>query len=195
MNEPNSGPAMITAGIATINPKINTRPRSACRLAIATSGPGCGGTNPCSTESPASAGIPTRSTGWLARRGPSSTIGGRRATPISKKNGGAVRAAAPPPPHRSPPGPPPAASGGAPRGAPPHRPRQRPRADPVDDAGHDPVGTAGRREQPADHRPQRDEQADAARRRAQPGGEAGDDVGGRDPGDRAEDGGAEDQRE
>src|ERR1700731_1585094 len=56
---PKSGPATITVGIATDTPSANVMPRSACRLAIATSGPGCGGTRPCIAEKPANAGIPT----------------------------------------------------------------------------------------------------------------------------------------
>src|SRR6476619_7652007 len=52
-------------------PKISVRPRSALSRPIAVSGPGCGGTNPCSTERPASAGMPTfisdRPVRWATR--------------------------------------------------------------------------------------------------------------------------------
>ena len=44
-------------------PKSRVRPRSAPRASIATSGPGCGGTRPCRTDRPASAGMPTRMIG------------------------------------------------------------------------------------------------------------------------------------
>ena len=86
---------------------------------MATSGPGCGGTNPCSTESPASAGMPTRSTGCALRRATSSTIGTSRTTPISKNSGMPISAATPPIAHGS-----------------------AARADPVDDPVHDAVGAA-----------------------------------------------------
>ncbi len=55
---PNSGPATITVGMATITPKIRVRPRSACRVSIASNGPGCGGTRPCIADRPASVGMP-----------------------------------------------------------------------------------------------------------------------------------------
>ena len=51
--------------------------------------------NPCSTESPASAGIPTASTGSLARVATSSTIGTSSTTPTSKNSGMPIRAATP----------------------------------------------------------------------------------------------------
>ncbi|GAA4602509.1 hypothetical protein GCM10023107_60600 [Actinoplanes octamycinicus] len=92
---PKSGPATITVGIAQISPNIRVSPRSACKLSIATSGPGCGGTRPCSTERPASAGMPISSSGTLVRRATSSTIGTSSTTPTSKKSGSPTSAATP----------------------------------------------------------------------------------------------------
>ena len=51
---------MITVGMATSTPSASVTPRLAWTASIATSGPGCGGTSPCITESPASAGMPIR---------------------------------------------------------------------------------------------------------------------------------------
>ena len=53
----NSGPAMITVGMAISRPSARVMPRSAFSTPMAASGPGCGGTKPCSTDSPASVGI------------------------------------------------------------------------------------------------------------------------------------------
>ena len=80
---------------AMMSPNARVRPRSACRAVIAATGPGCGGTRPCSTDSPASAGMPIRSTGVPARRETSSTTGTSRTTPISKNSGKPIRAANP----------------------------------------------------------------------------------------------------
>ncbi len=95
MKFPKTGPATITVGIAQISPNISVSPRSACRLSIATSGPGCGGTSPCRTERPASAGIPIRSNPTSVRRATSSTIGTSSTTPISKNSGSPTSAATP----------------------------------------------------------------------------------------------------
>ncbi len=56
----NSGPAMITVGIATTRPSASVTPRLAPTASIATSGPGCGGISPCITDRPARAGMPIR---------------------------------------------------------------------------------------------------------------------------------------
>ena len=64
-------------GWRTIRPNSSVRPRSACRASMATSGPGCGGTSPCSTDRPASAGMPTRSTGSVGARGRRAARSGR----------------------------------------------------------------------------------------------------------------------
>jgi hypothetical protein len=101
MKLPKTGPARITAGMAKMSPNSSVRPRFAFRLAIAASGPGCGGMNPCRTDRPASAGIPTRSTGCRLRRATSSTIGISRTTPISKNSGMPISAATPPMAHGS----------------------------------------------------------------------------------------------
>ncbi len=82
-----SGPATIRVGTAISRPRASVTPRSACSASTATSGPGCGGTRPCSTERPASAGMPTRISGRLPRRATSSTIGISRTTPTSKNSG------------------------------------------------------------------------------------------------------------
>lgn len=56
----NSGPAMITVGIATTTPSARVTPRFAWSASTATRGPGCGGISPCITDRPASAGMPIR---------------------------------------------------------------------------------------------------------------------------------------
>ena len=53
----NSGPAMMTVGMATSTPRARVRPRLAPSAEIATRGPGCGGTNPCIADSPARVGM------------------------------------------------------------------------------------------------------------------------------------------
>lgn len=58
----NSGPAMITVGMATRTPRASVTPRLAPTASIATSGPGCGGIRPCMTDRPARAGMPMRIT-------------------------------------------------------------------------------------------------------------------------------------
>ncbi len=62
-------------------------PRSAFSALTAMSGPGCGGTRPCMTDRPASAGIPTRMIDWLDRRAISTITGINRTTPTSKNSG------------------------------------------------------------------------------------------------------------
>ncbi len=84
---PNSGPEMMTVGMATIRPSPSVTPRFALSAPIAVSGPGCGGTNACSVESPARAGIPRSTTGALARLAAKSTTGIRMTTPTSKNIG------------------------------------------------------------------------------------------------------------
>ena len=49
---PNSGPETMTVGMATSRPSISVVPRSALRVSMAISGPGCGGTSPCIAERP-----------------------------------------------------------------------------------------------------------------------------------------------
>ena len=49
----NSGPAMMTAGMATSRPSARVMPTFGLEDAIAASGPGWGGRKPCSTDSPA----------------------------------------------------------------------------------------------------------------------------------------------
>ncbi len=83
----NSGPATISVGTAISRPSARVTPRSALSASTATSGPGCGGTRPCSTERPASAGMPIRISGTLPRRATSSTIGTSSTTPTSKNSG------------------------------------------------------------------------------------------------------------
>ena len=83
----NSGPQTITVGTATRIPKIKVSPSGAPTAWIAISGPGCGGTRPCSTESPASAGIAIR-INLLPERWATRTITGNSSTrPISKNIG------------------------------------------------------------------------------------------------------------
>ena len=89
------GPAISTVGMAHRRPNSRVSPRSAFSELIAASGPGCGGTKPCSTDSPASAGMPIASTGTLARAATRSTTGTRSTTPTSKNSGMPIRAATP----------------------------------------------------------------------------------------------------
>ena len=72
---------------------VNTLRMSALTASMAATGPGCGGTSAWSTERPASAGMPTSSTGCLARRATERTTGMRRTTPISKNIGRPMMAA------------------------------------------------------------------------------------------------------
>ena len=59
MTAPSSGPATISVGIATMQPEERGSARGPPAAAsIADRGPGCGGTSPCSTDRPASAGMP-----------------------------------------------------------------------------------------------------------------------------------------
>ena len=88
----NSGPAMITVGMAISRPRASVMPRSAFRTPIAASGPGCGGTNPCSTESPASVGIAIFISGCPDRWATSRMIGTSSTRPISKNIGSPIRA-------------------------------------------------------------------------------------------------------
>ncbi len=82
-----SGPAMITAGTAMIRPMARVMPTLACTFAIATSGPGCGGTKPCRTDRPARAGIARYIAGSLDRRIVSMMTGISSTRPISKNIG------------------------------------------------------------------------------------------------------------
>ena len=84
---PNSGPEMITVGMATIRPSARVMPRFAFSAPMAVSGPGCGGTNACRVDRPARAGMPSSTTGALARRAAKSTTGMRMTTPTSKNIG------------------------------------------------------------------------------------------------------------
>jgi hypothetical protein len=76
-----------------------------------------------------------------------------------------------------------------------HRPRQGPAGHPVDDCADDALGAAGVREQAADHRAQRDQDADAADGGTDAVGEAGDRGAGPQAGDDAQDRRAQDERE
>ena len=82
-----SGPEMMTVGTATRRPRPSVMPIFAFSASIAMSGPGCGGTSPCSADKPASAGIPTATTGSLARRATSMTTGISSTMPTSKNSG------------------------------------------------------------------------------------------------------------
>ncbi|GAA2934679.1 hypothetical protein GCM10020221_33060 [Streptomyces thioluteus] len=62
-------------------------PRLAPIASIAASGPGCGGTRPCITDRPASAGIPIRISECPPRLATSSTTGISSTIPTSKKSG------------------------------------------------------------------------------------------------------------
>ena len=67
-NGANNGPETTTVGIATRTPRARVVPRSAPRVSMAISGPGCGGTSPCIAESPARAGMPIAISESCARR-------------------------------------------------------------------------------------------------------------------------------
>ncbi len=90
---PKSGPAIASVGIATSTPNASVTPMSACSAPTAASGPGCGGTSPCMTDRPASAGMPSRISDWPLRLATSSTTGTTITTPISKKSGSPTRPA------------------------------------------------------------------------------------------------------
>src|ERR1019366_3965474 len=87
-----NGPAKATVGMATSTPRPRVMPRLAFSAATATSGPGWGGTNPCMTDSPASAGMPTRMMGSWARRETSTMTGMSSTRPISKNIGRPISA-------------------------------------------------------------------------------------------------------
>ncbi len=77
----------MTVGTATRRPRARVVPSSALTALIAISGPGCGGTSPCRTERPASAGIAMRMS-FIPDRCVTSTITGSNSTsPISKNMG------------------------------------------------------------------------------------------------------------
>jgi hypothetical protein len=86
---------MITVGIATRMPSASVTPMSAPIASMATSGPGCGGTRPWSTDRPATAGMPMAISDTWLRHATSSTIGSRSTTPTSKNSGNPSSAATP----------------------------------------------------------------------------------------------------
>jgi hypothetical protein len=104
-NRARMGPATMTVGMAMMMPKISVRPRSASRSPMAVSGPGCGGTRPCSTDSPASAGMPTFMSDSPVRCATRMTTGTSRTTPTSKNSGRPRIAAIAAMTHGRPPGP------------------------------------------------------------------------------------------
>ena len=128
---------MITAGMATIRPKSSIRPRSALQVGDGDERPGCGGTNPCSTESPARAGMPTPAPA-AGCGGPPAARSGRAGRRRPRRTAG-CRSARPPRPSPT-------------AGASGHL---------VDDGVHHPVGATGVR--PADRRSSRPARS-AARR-------------------------------
>src|ERR1035438_8180881 len=73
--------------MATSTPRAMVIPRLAFSAATATSGPGWGGTRPCTTDSPAGAAIPTRIRGSCARRETSTMTDMSSTRPISKNIG------------------------------------------------------------------------------------------------------------
>src|SRR3954471_11926970 len=99
-------------------------PRLAFKAAIATSGPGCGGTRPCITDRPARAGMPTLISDRPERRATRKITGISSTRPISKPDQRTDER---------------------------HRPRQRARAGPADDRVDDLVRAAGVGEQLAEH--------------------------------------------
>ena len=82
-----TGPARTTVGIATRTPSASVRPRFAFNAETATSGPGCGGTNPCMAERPARVGIAMRIRDNPDRRATRMMTGINRTRPISKNIG------------------------------------------------------------------------------------------------------------
>ena len=83
----NSGPAMITVGMATATPSARVRPRFAPRAWMATSGPGCGGTRPCIADRPARVGMAMRISGRPERRATRMITGISSTRPTSKNIG------------------------------------------------------------------------------------------------------------
>ena len=83
----NSGPQMMTVGMATRRPSASVVPSSALTALIAISGPGCGGTRPCSTDRPASAGMAMRISGIFERWVTRTITGSSSTSPISKNIG------------------------------------------------------------------------------------------------------------
>ncbi|MNF99955.1 hypothetical protein D3C84_828740 [compost metagenome] len=69
-------------------------PISALKMPMASNGPGCGGTRPCTTDSPASSGIPILISDTPERRATMNTSGISRTKPISKNSGMPTRNAA-----------------------------------------------------------------------------------------------------
>ncbi len=69
-------------------------PMSAPNAPIASSGPGCGGTSPCTTDRPASSGRPILTSDTPVRRATMNTSGATSTKPISKKSGMPTRKAA-----------------------------------------------------------------------------------------------------
>ena len=100
-----TGPATMTVGIAMMMPKSRVRPRSASSSPMAVSGPGCGGTSPCSTDRPASAGMPTFISDRPVLRATRMTTGTSSTTPTSKNSGRPRMAAMAAIIHGRPPGP------------------------------------------------------------------------------------------
>ena len=113
-------------------------PRFAFSAAMATSGPGCGGTRPCITDRPASAGIPTLISDRPERRATRKMTGISSTRPTSKNIGNPISAPTSAIVQGS------AARAGA-----------------ADQGVDDPVGAAGVGEQFAVHGAQRNQDADA----------------------------------
>ena len=128
-------------GWRTIRPKSRVRPRSACRASMATSGPGCGGTRPCSTDRPARAGMPTAQHRQPRAAGDEQHDRDEQDDADLEEQRDADQ-----------------------RRHPGHRPRQPARGHPVDERGDHPVGAAGLGEQAADHRAEGDQHARRCRR-------------------------------
>ena len=56
-------------------------------MPMAATGPGCGGTSPCTTESPAASGNPSRSSGVFVSRARVKTMGTSSTSPTAKNTG------------------------------------------------------------------------------------------------------------
>lgn len=69
-------------------------PMSAPNTPMAKSGPGCGGTRPCTTDRPANSGMPMRISDTPVRRATMNTSGISSTKPISKNSGMPTRKAA-----------------------------------------------------------------------------------------------------
>ncbi|MNN88999.1 hypothetical protein D3C81_2067540 [compost metagenome] len=69
-------------------------PMSAPNTPIASNGPGCGGTRPCTADRPASSGIPILMIDTPVRRATMNTSGISSTKPISKNSGMPTRNAA-----------------------------------------------------------------------------------------------------